>query len=97
MHVVIRNYENEASDIVAQVAQRKDSLIELMSGIDGFVGYYVLDPGNGGITTVSVFQDRAGTEESIRAAAKWVVENVSQWAPNPPTVIQGDVAFHANP
>ncbi|HVH24431.1 MAG TPA: hypothetical protein VNA11_18440 [Pseudonocardia sp.] len=28
--------------------------------------------------------------------AKWVTENVAEWAPNPPTIIQGDVAFHAN-
>jgi hypothetical protein len=71
MHVVIRNYENEASDIVEQVKQRRDGLVELISGIDGFVGYYVLDPGDGGITTVSVFETSAGTDEPTRAAAKW--------------------------
>ena len=95
MYLAIRNYEDEASDVVEQVARRQDSLVAVMRGIDGFVAYYVVDPGNGGIATVSVFETQAGVEESIRAAAKWVTENVAQWAPNPPTVIQGSVAFDA--
>ena len=59
----------------------------------GFQAYYLLDTWDGGFATISVFEDRAGAEESTRAAAKWVAENIADWTPNPPTIIQGDVAI----
>jgi heme-degrading monooxygenase HmoA len=95
MYLTIRNYQDEAADVVEQVTQRQESIVQLMRGIDGFVAYYLLDPGNGGIATVSVFETREGVEESTRAAAKWVAENVARWAPNPPMVVQGSVAVSA--
>jgi hypothetical protein len=95
MYLTIRNYEDEASDVVEQTIRRQDSLVALMRGIDGFVAYYIVDPGNGGLASVSVFETREGVEESTRAAAKWVADNVAQWAPKPPTVIQGSVALDA--
>jgi heme-degrading monooxygenase HmoA len=96
MYVVVRNYTDEASDVVEQARQREESIKEVMRGIDGFVAYYLLDTQNGGLASVSVFEDRAGAEESTRAAAKWVRENIAEWAPNPPTVIQGEVAIDAS-
>jgi hypothetical protein len=93
VYVVVRDYRGEASDVVAQAQQRQESLKEAMRGIKGLVGYYIVDTGNGGLASVSIFEDRAGAEESIRVAATWVRENMAQWAPNPPTIIQGEVAI----
>jgi hypothetical protein len=68
----------------------------LMSGIDGFVAYYLIDTGGGSLVTVSVFADRAGAEESTRAAAKLIGElGLVDALPNPPTIMQGEVAIHA--
>ena len=93
VYVVVRDYRGEASDVVAQAKQREDSLKETMRGIKGLVGYYIVDTGNGGLASVSISEDQAGADESIRVAANWVRENMAQWAPNPPTIIQGDVAI----
>ena len=60
---------------------------------EGFQAYYLLDTWDGGFATISVFEDRAGAEESPRAAAKWVAENIADWTPNSPTIVQGDVAI----
>ena len=38
-------------------------------------------------------ENQARVEESIRVAAAWVRENIAQWAPNPPNIIQGEVAI----
>jgi hypothetical protein len=95
MYIVVRDYRGEAQDVVAQVVQRQDSVKEAMRGIKGLVAYYLIDTGNGGLASISVFEDQAGAEESVRVAANWVRENMAQWAPNPPTVIQGEVAFEA--
>jgi hypothetical protein len=95
MYIVVRDYRGEAQDVVPQVVQRQDSVKEAMRGIKGLVAYYLIDTGNGGLASISVFEDQAGAEESVRVAANWVRENMAQWAPNPPTVIQGEVAFEA--
>jgi hypothetical protein len=96
MYAVIRNYQDEASDVVEQLRRREESIKEVMRGIDGFLAYYLIDTQSGGVASVSVFEDRAGAEESTRAAGKWVRENIADWAPNPPTVIQGEVVIDAS-
>ena len=96
MLAVIHNYDNEASGIIEQLTQHADNLRELMSGIDGFVAYYLLDTGDSGDATVSVFADRSGAEESTRAAGKWLRETgLSDAGPNPPTILRGEVAITA--
>ena len=45
---------------------------------------------------MSVFADRAGAEESTRAAAKLIGElGLGGALPNPPTIMQGEVAIQA--
>lgn len=93
VYVVVREYRGEASDVVAQAKQRQESLKEKMRGITGLVGYYIVDTGNGGLASVSICKDQAAADESIRVAATFVRENMAQWAPNPPTIIKGEVAI----
>jgi hypothetical protein len=93
MYAVIRNYQNEAPDILEQIRARADAIREVIASIGGFQAYYLLDTQEGGFATIGVFEDRAGAEESTRAAGKWVGENIADWTPNPPTIIQGEVAI----
>ena len=44
--------------------------------------------------SVSVFKDRAGAEESVRAAANYVREHLKPLLPNSPEVITGEVVVH---
>ena len=92
-YTAIRNYRNEAPDALDQRRTRADAIKEIIEGIDGFQAYYLLDTQEGGFATICVFEDRAGAEESTRAAGKWVAENIADWTPNPPTIIQGEVAI----
>lgn len=97
MYAVVRTYEDEAPDLIEQLRVRGDGFREVLRGIDGFVAYYVIDAGPGRVTTVSVFSDRAGAEESTRAGRKFVGDNLAGWVPNPPTVVQGEVAIDVFP
>jgi hypothetical protein len=47
--------------------------------------------GRGPVVSVSIFEDRAGAEESNRIAAEWVGHNLAAMLPNPPEVIVGEV------
>ena len=58
------------------------------------MAYYALNTGAGEIATVSVFEDQAGADESIRMAADWVRQNLAALLPNPPEITAGEVEAH---
>ena len=47
------------------------------------------------MASMSVYEDQAGADESVRIAHGWVAENASTLLPNPPDVIEGDVVATA--
>ncbi|MFI1286805.1 hypothetical protein ACH4U5_39710 [Streptomyces sp. NPDC020858] len=62
-----------------------------MRQVPGFVAYYWVDAGDGVMVSTSVFQDRAGAEESVSRAKDFVRENLASLLPNPPQVMAGEV------
>ena len=57
----------------------------------GFVTYAAFRSGDGGMT-VTVCEDKTGTDESSRRAAEWVKENASTTG-DPPTITEGDTVL----
>jgi hypothetical protein len=93
MYAVVRSYSGQgASELFDQLEQRNDEVEELIGGVPGFVSYTAFRSGEGGIT-VTVCQDKTGTDESSRRAADWVKENVSSTA-NPPEITEGGTVVH---
>ena len=77
MYVVIRRYSGSgASELFDLLEQRSDEVKELIGGVPGFVSYAGFRSGDGG-ATVTVCQDKEGTDESSRRAAEWVGENAT--------------------
>jgi hypothetical protein len=77
MHVVARSYAGEgASALFDLLEQRQDDVRELIAGVPGFVSYAGFRSGEGGMT-VTVCEDKAGTDESSRRAAEWIKENAT--------------------
>jgi hypothetical protein len=92
MYVVVRSYSGEgASDLFDLLGQRGEDVKNLISGVPGFVSYAAFRSGDGGMT-VTVCDDKDGTDESSRRAAGWVRENVSTTA-NPPAVTEGSTVL----
>ncbi len=48
------------------------------------------------MASMSVFEDQAGADESVRIAHDWVAENAPGLLPNPPLVIEGSVVATAD-
>ena len=89
MYVVIRNYSGEgASGLFDALEQRADEVKGIISTVPGFVSYWGFRSGDGG-ATVTVCQDKAGTDESSRRAADWVRENVGSPVASP-SITEGD-------
>jgi len=92
MYAVIRTYSGQgASELFELLGQREQDVEALISGVPGFVSYSAVSYDDGGVT-VTVCQDKAGTDESSRRAAEWVKENVSATA-NPPVITEGDTVL----
>ncbi|MDQ6810872.1 MAG: hypothetical protein M3Z95_03100 [Actinomycetota bacterium] len=93
MYVVVRSYSGQgASELFDLLGQREEDVKNLISGVPGFVSYVAFRSGDGGMT-VTVCQDKDGTDESSRRAAGWVKENVSTTA-NPPAVTEGSTILN---
>src|SRR5437899_10440146 len=93
MYASVRRYEGVTS--VDEVMRRAAEFVSIMKGMPGFIAYHIVDAGDGVVTSVSIFEDRAGAEESQRRAASWVQENLAQLIPNPPHATNGEVRVHA--
>ena len=92
MHVVVRSYSGQgASELFDLLGQREEDVKELIGGVPGFVTYAAVRSGDGGVT-VTVCDDKAGTDESSRRAAGWVKENVSATV-DPPAITEGDTVL----
>jgi hypothetical protein len=92
MHTTIRQYSGSGALALFDVMeQREPEVRELISTVPGFVSYTAFRADGGG-TTVTVCEDKAGTDESTRRAAAWVAENVHVPI-NAPSISEGDAAL----
>ena len=94
MHTAIRQYQVDPGSVDEIIRGVNEDLLPLIKDVSGFQAYYALDAGGGRIASVSVFEDRAGAEESSRLAADWVRQNMASLFPNPPEVLEGEVVVH---
>ena len=92
MYAVVRTYSGKgATELFDALGQREEDVRALISGVPGFVNYAAVRNGDGGVT-VTVCEDKAGTDESSRRAARWVAENVDA-AADPPTITEGSTVL----
>ncbi len=97
MYAVIRSYEGGGSSaLIDLIEQRRDEVEGLLRGVTGFVGYTVIRTEKGG-TTITVCDDKVGTDESAQVARDWVVEHAAAMGVPPPKVTEGDVPLHVAP
>jgi hypothetical protein len=90
MYMSIRRYEGVTNAAEAG-RQVQEGFLPLLKQVPGFVAYYWLDAGGGVMASTSVFENRAGAEESNKRAAEWVKNNLSEIMPKAPQITAGEV------
>ena len=93
MYATVRRYEGVTNPTEAG-RQVRDVFLSVISEIPGFVAYYWVDVGGGIMISTSVFQDKAGADESNRRAATVVRDSLASLLPNPPQITAGEVVAH---
>ena len=97
MDVVVRTYTGKGSkELFALLEQRKADVEKLMRSVKGFESYTLARSSNGeGGLSMTVCEDKAGTEESVRVAKEWIAKNAADIAVDAPKVTAGSIIVHA--
>lgn len=93
MHATIRRYEGVAQNGTEELKRKiNESLVPKLSELPGFGGYWVMESGNGVLTSFSLFKTLAQANESTLVAATWVRdEKLERVLPNEPKITGGEV------
>ena len=98
MFATIRRYEGvdpaRTSEITGKVTE---TLIPELSKLDGFAGYYLIEAGNGTLTSLGLFERQEQADESTKFVAKWITdEHLDKVIPNAPKITSGKVVAHSD-
>lgn len=98
MHATVRRYEGVDQSRTDELTKKVDeTLVPRLSNLPGFEGYYLIEAGNGVMSSIGLFDTSAQADESTRVAANWVREEKLETAlPNPPKITDGEVIVHKN-
>ena len=96
MHATVRRYEGIDQARTEELTGKiKESLAPRLSKLPGFGGYYVIEAGNGVVTSVGFFETSEQADESTRVAATWIRdEKLDSALPNAPKITDGMVTVH---
>jgi hypothetical protein len=88
---VLRRYQVDPKNLDKVIDSARSGFLPLVTHLPGFASYSMLDAGKGTLVTISGFTAPSGSEESTKAAAKYVKEHLGPLVPSPPEVISGEV------
>ena len=93
MYATVRRYEGIDKVRSEEITRKVDqSLVPALSRLPGFGGYYLIDAGEGVLTSVGLFDTSGQAHESTRVAARWIREQKLEAAlPNAPKITAGPV------
>jgi len=90
MYVAVRRFEGVTDP--QKVA--KEGFVPIISGMPGFVAYYLVDAGDGVTVSTSVFEHKDAEEQSTFRAGEFVQEHLLPLMPNPPQVTAGELVAY---
>jgi hypothetical protein len=94
MHAVVRTYSGQgAKELFELLEQRKSEVEDLIRSVSGFQAYTLIRTDDGGVT-VTVCQDKAGTDHSLQLARDWIQQNASDLGTSSPAVSEGSVVLN---
>ena len=93
MHAIVRRYEGIDTKRSDELKRKvDDSLMPNLSKLPGFSGYFLIEAGDGVMSSINFFDTSAQAEESSRVVANWLrEEKLEAVVPNPPKITGGEV------
>jgi hypothetical protein len=94
MYASARKYQVDPASVGEITKKVEEGFIPLVSGVPGFVAYYLVDAGGGTVATINIFESQAGAVESNRRASDWVGGSIASLIPAAPEITAGEVTVH---
>ena len=93
MYAAIRQVKAKPgmADKLAEVIR---GAVPIVSGVSGFMGYYVVYSPDDTVTAISIFDDYAGAAESNRRGLAWIETSLAPLLTGPATAVAGPVIVH---
>ena len=89
MHAVVRTYAGGgAREFFDLLDECKEEIESLIRSVEGFESFTLIKTDDGGIS-VTVCQDKTGTDESVKLARLWRKQNAAKLGLKRPTVSEG--------
>ena len=98
MHATIRRYEGvDASRTNELTGKVNEKLVPQLRKLPGFSGYYLIEAGNGVLSSLGLFETSDQAGESTKVVSKWITdENFNSAIPNAPKITSGKVVAQSN-
>ena len=98
MHATIRRYEGVDAARTDEVSARvNETLVPELRKLPGFAGYYLVEAGDGVISSLGFFETAEQADEANKLVAKWITdENLASAIPNPPKITSGEVVAYSD-
>jgi hypothetical protein len=96
MHATMRRYEGVDVTRTKEITTKvNETLVPQLRELPGFAGYYLIEAGNGVLSSFGLFETNEQADESTKLVTKWIAsENLNQAIPNPPKITSGKVVAH---
>jgi hypothetical protein len=96
MFATVRRYEGIDAGHKDELTKKVgESLAPRLSKLPGFSGYFLIDTGEGVLSSIGLFDTSTQATESTRVASEWVRdEKLEGILKNPPKVTDGEVIVH---
>jgi hypothetical protein len=98
MHGTIRRYEGvDATRTNEVVGKVNETLVPQLRNLPGFAGYYLIEAGNGVLSSLGLFETSEQAEESSKLVTKWINdEHFGTAIPSAPKITSGKVVARSS-
>ena len=98
MYATIRRYEGVDSARTNEVVVKvNETLVPQLRKLPGFAGYYLIEAGNGVLSSLGLFETAEQAEESGKLASRWINdEHFDTVIPGAPKITNGTVVARSN-
>ena len=98
MHAIIRRYEGVDTTRMGEIVDKVNmTLLPQLRELPGFSGYFLIEAGNGIVSSFGLFETSEQADESKALVTKWISdENFNSVITNPPKITSGKVLAHSD-
>jgi len=91
MYAIVRNYSGAGAKQLFDVLEARKSEVEAnLRKVPGLVSYTLARSSDGGMS-ITVCNDKAGADESVKVAREWIRKNAADVPAYPPAIMEGPV------